>query len=312
MDLKALRYFVAISDAGSLSAASQVVSVAQPALSRQLRELEKDLGTQLLLRSSRGVHLTPAGATLYEAAQRILNEATRVRQKLTGGSVKMETAINLGASPTLARVLLPGLFARCQKSNASIQLRIREAYTPVLLRHVERGLVDMAVVTDSEAGQPLSIHPLLGEPFALVAHVSRRLRPVISIGQLSRIPILITSLHRRIIERQLAPLGGHLNVHAEIDSVDSIRELVLHGRWATLMPVSVFKETQASHAVTLSEISGVQLNRLLVLATRPTNNQSPAIAIVSDMVQTEFARLSRQGMFSFSLSTPVRVRRELA
>ncbi len=308
MNLKALRYFVAISDAGSLSAASQVISVAQPALSRQLRELEKDLGVQLLLRSSRGVHLTPAGATLYESAQRILNEASRVRQQLTGRSAQMDTTISLGAAPTLARVLLPGLFARCQKSIASIRLRIREAYTPVLLHQVERGLIDMAVVTGSEAEQPLSIHPLLGEPFALVAHVSRKMRPVISIGHLSRIPILITSLHRRIIERQLAPLGGHLNVHAEIDSVDSIRELVLHGRWATLMPISVFKETRAAHPITLSEISGVQLNRLLVLATRLNSNYNPAIAAVSDMIQAEFARLSRQGTFSFSLPVPDRAR----
>ena len=87
-----------------------------------------------------------------------------------------------------------------------------------------------------------------------------------------------------------------------------VLELVLHGRWATLMPVSVFKETRTTDAVTLSEVSGVQLNRLLVLATRPNHNHNPAIAIVSDMVQIEFARLSRQGAFSFSLSTPDRMR----
>ena len=300
MNLRALRYFVAIADAGSLSAAAQVVSVAQPALSRQLRELESELGTQLLLRSSRGVRLTPAGVTFYESAQRILSECSRVRQQLAGRSEWTNTAVTLGASPTLARVLLPGLFERCHKSLAGIRLMVREAFTPILLHQVERGQIDMAIVTNPDTEHSLAMHPLMGEPFALVAQASRGFKPVVPIGQLARIPLLITSLHRGIVERQLAPLGGKLNIHAEIDSVDSIRELVLQGRWATLMPVSVFKETRAAGIVSLSEISGVQLNRLLVLATRPGRHDSSAIAIVKEMIQAEFTRLSRRGVFSFS------------
>jgi LysR family nitrogen assimilation transcriptional regulator len=300
MNFRALRYFIAIADAGSLSAAAPVVSIAQPALSRQLRELENDLGTRLLLRSSRGVRLTPAGVTFYESAQRILAESARARQQLAARSGWKTTTITLGASPTLARVLVPGLFDRCHKSLAGMRLRVREAFTPILLDQVERGLIDVAIVTNPEPDRSLAMHPLLGEPFALVAQASRGFKPVIPISQLARVPLLITSLHRRIVERQLAPLGGRLNIHAEIDSVDSIRELVLQGRWSTIMPVSVFKETRAAGAVTLSEISGVQLNRLLVLATRLQRYESPAVAIVKELVQAEFARLNRQGVFSFS------------
>lgn len=111
---------------------------------------------------------------------------------------------------------------------------------------LERGMVDMAIVTNPEAGRALTLPPLLGEPFALVSHVSLRLGPVVSVSQLARIPLLMTSLHRSIVERQLLPLRAHLNIQAEIDSVDSIRELVLKGQWATIMPVSVFKEPRAA------------------------------------------------------------------
>ncbi|MDM0033673.1 LysR family transcriptional regulator substrate-binding protein [Variovorax sp. J22P271] len=96
-----------------------------------------------------------------------------------------------------------------------------------------------------------------------------------------------------MVERSLAPLGGRLHMEAEFDSVDAIRELVRQGRWATMMPVSVFKEPRAG-AVRLSEISGAQLHRMLVLATRVERAQSPALVVVRDLVRAEAARLAAQ------------------
>ncbi len=303
MNLRALRYFVAIADAGSLTAAAQAISIAQPALTRQLRELEADLGVQLLQRTHRGVLLTPAGVTLYESAQRMLAESERVRQRLAVRQDDTATPVALGASPTLARVLVPNLFESCQRSLAGVQLLVREAFTPTLLDWLERGMVDMAIVTNPEPGRPLRLHPLVGEPFALVSHPSMGLDSSVSVGQLGRVPLLMTSLHRTIVERQLLPLGGRLQLQAQIDSVDSIRELVLQGPWATIMPVSVFKEARACGAVQLSEISGVQLHRLLVLATRLDTHdrqQTGARQVVREMIESEVARLTRQGVFSFA------------
>jgi LysR family nitrogen assimilation transcriptional regulator len=291
---------VAIADAGSLTAAAAAISIAQPALTRQLRELEADLGVQLLQRTPRGVLLTQAGVTLYESAQRMLAEAARVRQQLANRQDTSTATVVLGASPTLARVLLPNLFESCQRSLAGVKLRAREAFTPALLDWLERGMVDMAIVTNPEAGRQLTLHPLLGEPLALVSHVSLKLDPVISISQLARIPLLMTSLHRSIVERQLLPVGGQLMVQSEIDSVDSIRELVQQGQWATIMPVSVFKEPRTAKTIQMSEISGVQLNRLLVLATRVERQDNSAQHVVREMIESEFARLSRQGVFSFA------------
>lgn len=305
MNLRALRYFVAIADAGSLTAAAAAVSVAQPALTRQLRELEADLGVQLLLRMPRGVRLTPAGVTLYQSAQRMLAEAARVRQLLASRhSTDQKPTVVLGASPTLTRVLLPGLFEQCLSSVTGIELRAREAFTPALLDWLERGLIDVAIVTNPEPGRALSLSPLLGEPFALVSHPSLNIAPVVSVRQLAAIPLLMTTLHRSLVDRQLLPLGARLQLRAEIDSVDSIRELVLRGPWATLMPISVFKEPSAARGVVISEISGVQLNRLLVLATRiETWDSSPQLAL-KEIIESEFARLARAGMFSFASAGP--------
>ena len=230
----------------------------------------------------------------------MLAEAARVREHLARRQDNSSATVVLGASPTLARVLLPNLFESCQRSLAGVKLRAREAFTPALLDWLERGMVDMAIVTNPEAGRPLTLHPLLGEPLALVSHVSLKLEPVISVSQLARIPLLMTSLHRSIVERQLLPVGGQLMVQAEIDSVDSIRELVQQGQWATIMPVSVFKEPHTAKTIQMSQISGVQLNRLLVLATRVERKDNSAQHVVREMIESEFARLSRQGVFSFA------------
>ncbi|MBW0168926.1 MAG: hypothetical protein KXJ61_01750, partial [Hydrogenophaga sp.] len=206
----------------------------------------------------------------------------------------------LGASPTLARLLLPRLLESCIDAMDELELRAREAFTPALLDWLERGMIDMAVLTNPEPGRSLSFQPLLGEPFALVSHAQMRIGPVVSVTQLARIPLLMTSLHRSLVDRQLASLGKSLQVRAEIDSVDSIRELVMRGRWATIMPVSVFRGDPQAQPLVMSEISGVQLNRLLVLATRIDPRPNPSLSLVHELVVAEFSRMERLGIFSFA------------
>lgn len=299
MNLRTLRYFVAVADAGSLTAAAAAIPIAQPALTRQMRELESEMGAQLLQRLPRGVRLTQAGVTVYESAQRMLAESARLIQRLERSQTSTQATVVLGVSPTLARLLLPGLFETCMSLQDSVVLRSREAFTPQLLDWLERGIVDMAILTNPDSGRALSMHPLLTEPFALVSHASMHIAAVVTPAQLARIPLLMTSLHRGLVERQLASLGKPLNVQAEIDSVDSIREMVSRGRWATLMPVSVFKESEVPAQMMMSEVSGVQLNRQLVLATRLESRSPAALSLLHELVGAEISRLARQGVFSF-------------
>jgi LysR family nitrogen assimilation transcriptional regulator len=303
MNLRTLRYFIAIADAGSQTAAAAAIPIAQPALTRQLRELESEMGVQLLQRMPRGVRLTQAGVTFYESAQRILAESMRLRQRLSHGQHLAQSTVVLGASPTLARVLLPGLLENCFNTLDGIELRTREAFTPALMDWLEKGVIDMAIVTNPGTGRALSLQPLLGEPFALVSHKAMRVGPVVSVNQLTRIPLLMTSLHRGIVEQQMLALGKQLLIQAEIDSVDSIRELLRRGRWATVMPVSVFKDMGREPDIVLSEVSGVQLNRLLVLATRLEARPSVAQTLVQELVEAEFSRLMRLGVFSFGTAS---------
>nr|WP_255701875.1 LysR family transcriptional regulator [Bordetella sp. LUAb4] len=296
-----MKYFVAIADAGSLTSAAEAIAIAQPALSRQMHALEEEMGVPLLQRTARGVRLTQAGVTLYEAAQRMLDEAQRVKRQLAGPA---ETAsrVVLGVSPTLSRVLVPGLFERCHRTLDEMRLTVREAFTPELLDMLEKGMLDMAIITSmgASAGRPLALHPLVGEPFALASPAAMKMDPIISLADLARLPLLMTTLHRTVVERQLQSMGVHLNIHSEIDSVDAIRELVHNGDWCTLMPVSVFKEPRSDAGITLTEVSGVQLNRQLMMATRIEATPRTAVAALREIVLAELARLNRMRVFNLS------------
>jgi LysR family transcriptional regulator, nitrogen assimilation regulatory protein len=195
MHLRTLRYFVAVVDAGSLTAAALAIPIAQPALTRQMRELESEMGVQLLQRLPRGVRLTQAGVTFYESAQRMLAEAARLTQKLARSPHTAPATVVLGVPPTLAGLLLPGLFETCMNTLQDVVLRTREAFTPALLEWLERGVIDMAIVTNPDAGRPLLLQPLLAEPFALVSHASMRISPVVQAQQLTRIPLLMQTAH---------------------------------------------------------------------------------------------------------------------
>lgn len=301
MDLRVLRYFVAIADAGSITAAANRVCIAQSALSRHVRELEADLGVTLIRRLPRGVRLTAAGAALYQSATRMLEEATRVRSLLADRENLSDLNVIVGTSPTLARVLVPGLIERCERSPTGLLVTVREAFTPMLLEWLHRRLIDVALVTNPDPDEPLSLRPILGEPFALVCPAAYDRPAVVTPEELSDIPLIMTSLHRRIVERQLGMLGARLQLQSVIDSVDSIRELVMRGRHATIMPVSVFaSDSRIRHTVTLSEVSGIPLSRILTLAMRNELRPSAGVVVLRELILAEFNELAARGVFSIT------------
>ncbi|MDN3986306.1 LysR family transcriptional regulator [Zwartia vadi] len=295
-NLKALRYFVAVVDAGSITAAANVVAIAQPALTRQIRELEEDFGTLLLQRLPRGVCMTAAGVTLYESAQRILAEADRVSLNLREG-LHRTTSVSLGVPPTLGRVLLPGLFESCLQLPGARPMRAREAFTPALLEWLGRGIIDMAIVTNPPPGRKFLLRPLINEPFALISPNRKGQAQTIQIDQVAQLPVLMTSLHHGIVDQQLRALNLNLKIEGIIDSVDAIRELVLRRGHSTIMPVSVFKDDLENSTIQISQIAGVQLSRTLVLAQRRDRDKKIDYDMVEQLIDSEFSRLERLGAF---------------
>ena len=112
MDLRALRYFIAVIEAGSLSRAAHSLYVAQPALTAQIKKLEAELGAQLLERSHAGVSPTPAGTQLYEDARRLLSDAEAMRERIKRLPQGIEGSVTIAVPFLLTTLLLGPVIAR--------------------------------------------------------------------------------------------------------------------------------------------------------------------------------------------------------
>ena len=120
MDLRQLKYFHAVVNAGSLSAASATLNLSQPAIGMQIRSLEEALELKLLTRHSRGVRPTPAGQALYEHADRVLHELENARRALNRFRVEGTGAVRIGVTHSLAKFLVPRLMALCNEKHNSV------------------------------------------------------------------------------------------------------------------------------------------------------------------------------------------------
>ena len=170
MELRHLRYFVAVAEELNFTRAAERLGIGQPPLSLQIRQLEEDLGTQLFRRKARGVELTAAGKLLLEEARIILRQVERaetgVRRRARG-----ETGhVILGSSGgTYFHPLIPAIIREFSVQYPEVVLKAQASYTALLLARLRAGQIDAAfvrpLVDDSEG---LALHLLVNEPWVMV------------------------------------------------------------------------------------------------------------------------------------------------
>jgi len=129
MDLKRLRYFVCVSELGSFTLAARNLGVAQPALSRHIRQLEADCGSALLRRNGRGAEPTEVGRTVLEHGRSLLAQVDRLEAGLKAAKGAPVGAINLGLPPSVCMILVEPLFHRVRDEFPGIRLHISEAFS---------------------------------------------------------------------------------------------------------------------------------------------------------------------------------------
>ena len=164
MDLRQLRYFLAVARAGSFSRAAEAAGISQPALSEQIRKLESSLGAPLFERLARGVRLTPAGQRLLVHAQKILREVTDARQSLEALRTRVAGRLTVGAIPTVLPYLLAPRVEDFRRTHPEVELRLVEDVTARLLEGLLAGDLDLAVVSLPVRALDLICAEILREP----------------------------------------------------------------------------------------------------------------------------------------------------
>ena len=164
MEIHQLRYFVAVADEGSFSRAATKVRVAQPSLSQQIRKLEAELGQPLFDRLPRSVALTEAGRCLIDYARQILASIGDARRCVDDLKGEVAGRVAVGAIPTIAPYVLPGLVVTFQKHYPDVILEVVEDVTDGITRRIETGELDVALASTCRASPTLRREPLGTEP----------------------------------------------------------------------------------------------------------------------------------------------------
>jgi DNA-binding transcriptional LysR family regulator len=160
MELRQLRYFVAVAEAGNISRAAQKIFLTQPALSRQIKALEGEIGQCLLKREAHSISLTPAGEALLEEARALLQQADEIPDRIRRSAQKVR--LRVGYAPSLASGILSVAVENFTQKHAEAQVEIFDLSTKEMLSGLENGTLDLALTVSSGDGtRGLSWIPLL-------------------------------------------------------------------------------------------------------------------------------------------------------
>jgi DNA-binding transcriptional LysR family regulator len=292
MDLKQLRAFVTVADIGSVTKASAILNIVQPAVTRQLKLLEDDIGVPLFDRTRQGMELTDAGKTLLEYARRVLNELDRARAELHPSKGLIGGIVNVGLLPSTCDLLSSALVSAVAAKYPGIRIRISMGYAGHLQQWLEAGEIDAALLYDPKQTANIRVRPLLEESLwgvGLPASGLRQDKPV-TLGELARHPLILPSAShglRSVVEHASSLMGLKLSVVAETNAMSIQKSLVLGGHGMTILPSIAVVDDIARELLSAAPLTEPALMRKIVLAlpgNRVTAN--PVRSVVTLLVDT--------------------------
>ena len=298
MEIRQLRYFVAIVDSGSLSRAAALVHIVQPALSQQMTQLEEELGTRLLQRSVKGVTPTDAGQALYRHAQQILKLAGDTKNVVKASDAGLSGRVRLGLPSSIAMVLVGPLIAALEERHPQIVLEVYESPSTFLAAHLINERVELSVLVDDVALPGIEAVPLVDEPLYFV---QPRRKPLVRAGRsidlptVASVPLMLTTqvtTLRDLVDRAFAEAGVAPRIKAEASSIHTVLAMVAQGGAGTVIPHSALAWHAAAQLLRQTPIEP-QIVRRATLAHSRLNRLQPAAACVHALVVSVVRELVR-------------------
>ncbi|MFC5460239.1 LysR substrate-binding domain-containing protein [Massilia niabensis] len=286
MELRQLRYFVAIVDHGSLSRAALVLHVAQPALTQQLRQLEEELGAQLLHRSAHGVLSTEAGKVFYEHAQAILKQVVDARSAVTQLTTRPSGSVTLGLPHSISGALALPLLTAARTTYPEITLQLTEEISGSLTEQLKSGRLNLAVLFDDGQLGGFESTPLVEEDLMYICRAASSWVPPaapVTLGAALVSPLILPAQQhgvRPLIEQAAASAGLALSNIIEINSIAILKSALLADMGATLLPLAPLRAEIESGALVATPVHPPIQRRVTLCASRniPLTNAATAIS----------------------------------
>src|SRR6202051_2238233 len=298
MELRHLRYFVAVAEAGSLTvAAQQTLHTSKPSLSRQIRDLEEEIGARLLTRRARGIELTPAGRAFVEHSRSVLSQVEAAAEAARRVAHPAKPCFTIGFLTGHELTWMPEALQILRDELPNIDVMISSQLSPPLADGLSKGKIDAAFLRREKGVPGLAFRLLVKEPLVVILPSDHRLATLkaISPRDLAGETFVIVShtapVLRAVIDNYLKRSGINITPAHETDHVTMGISLIMSTGGVGLLPAYAQNFLPAS--VTSRPLKGDAPTVDLVLGYRKSN-QSPILKLLLSRVDELVARASKK------------------
>jgi LysR family nitrogen assimilation transcriptional regulator len=294
MEMRQLKYFVGVAEVSSFTKAAAVLGIAQPALSRQIRDLEAELGVALLIRNGRGAVLTDAGIQFLSRAKMLLDDAERARQEVRSLRGQPMGSVSIGMPPSIGIILSTPIILRVHQLYPEIQLQLTEGYSGHIHEWLLSGRLDIGVLYSPErrnSDQNFDVLArerlyLLGTPEVIEQHLKRA--KGVAFSELLKLPLILPARPhaiRRLMDEVAAKKHLELNLATEVNAFLAVRDLVVRGHGVTILPVSNVLAELNSGQLRAINIGDPQLSQTVGLMRSTHHRSSLATMTVARIIR---------------------------
>ena len=284
MDLRQLRYFVAIAEEGSLSAAAQRVNVAQPSLSQHIIGVEKDLGVILFNRSPRGMTLTQSGEILLAHARDILGAMDTAVEAVKQSGSEPQGDVTFGLPSSIAMVLSVPLAETVRLELPKVKFRAIDAMSGFIKTWLEDQSIDVGMLYDLNSVRHMNHVELMTEELHFFSApdawpFSTRVGSPVKVSDIPNAELVLPSPHhglRSMIDRFMKSQGVTLNVVTEMDGLGQIKTLVARGSGHTILAPAAAIDFVERGDLIMAPIIEPKLIRPVYLVRNPAKSMSRA------------------------------------
>lgn len=300
MDLRQLKFFVRIAEHGSLTRAAADLAVAQPVLSRQLRDLERELGVPLVSRNGRGMVLTEAGRRFLARARSITQDADSAREEVRSLREQPSGTVAVAMAPSAGAILWVPLLAQVQRSFPDIRVQVSEGYSGHVMEWLVHGKADVGVVYQPQENGGLRHEVLIDERLYVVGSPDEAPfhSASITFEELSKLGLILPAMPhaiRRLLEAVAAKRHLPLNIELEVNAYPAIKSIMLARRGLTVLPAAAVLAELHAGQVAIAEITAPALSQKMALVTSTHHAVSAGARAVCRLIKELMEELKSSG-----------------
>lgn len=286
MDLHTLATFLKVAEHLNITRAAEELFLSQPAVTKQIKALEAELGTELLVRGSRSLSLSPAGVLVLPMLKQVIELLSQARDTARESSNPGRGHLVLAAGTAIMSYVLPEVLAALKLAYPEAEVTVLSGKTTEVVRLVDDGTAHVGLVTSEVSHKTLTVEPLFWDPLGIVAAPGSRRAELLR--DLAREPWLLFARgtgFRTFIDSVFAVEGIAPRVVMELESVEALKEMAAIGLGYTIVPLKAVKEQLlADRLIEIPVHTKVRLARHNSLVYRPETSM---------VLAQEFIRLAR-------------------